>query len=259
MKGSTLSCAGLFFSYTNKGQPTINDFSAEFTAGRFYGILGANGCGKTTLLDLLIGSKKPQSGAVLLGGLSLAAIQKRERAKKISLIPQQHDSGFGYLAEEIVMMGRTPHIPRFASPAKEDWQAVENAMNELGITELRRRQITSLSGGQRQRVIAARAFAQQTEIMLFDEATANLDIRYALHILSLARKRVAAGGTAIAVLHDLNLAASFCDEILFMQEGRVRFSGKTPEVLTPACIRKIYGVESRVVFDDGLRVHFLCS
>lgn len=234
----------------------IKNFSAEFSSGKFYGILGPNGCGKTTLLDLLIGSKTPVSGAIWLGGKPLSNYSRRDLAKIITLVPQQFDTGFGYNVEETVLMGRHPHIPRFANPSENDWQAVNGAISALDLEPLRDHFTTELSGGQKQRVVVARALAQECPIILFDEATASLDINHTIQIFNIAQERVKKGSTVIAVIHDLNLAAAYCDEILFLKEGHLLFEGLTKTTMTTENIAEIYAVESEVLSGETIRIHF---
>jgi iron complex transport system ATP-binding protein len=231
--------------------PVIQSVSAQLEQGRFYGLVGPNGCGKTTLLDLINGSKIPGSGSIHFQGDALSSIPKKELAKKIALVPQEFDTGFGYTVEEIVLMGRHPHIPRFSSPAQSDWHAVDKAIEQIGIDNLRDRPVNSLSGGQKQRAIVARALAQDSKVLLFDEATANLDIKYSLQIFRLARELVEKEGrTVIAVIHNLNFASAYCDEILFMQDGRLVSRGQTKSVMTAENIEQVFGIQSQVIWND---------
>jgi iron complex transport system ATP-binding protein len=239
----------LTFSYP--GTPVLNGLSATLSAGKFYGIIGPNGCGKTTLLDLFTGAKTPQTGSILFRGQPIGAYRKRVLAQQLALVPQEFNTGFGFTVEEIVMMGRHPHIGRFAAPAAEDWELVEQAMDDIGIKKLRHRLLTSLSGGQKQRAVVARALAQNTPVLLFDEATASLDIKYSLHIFQLARNLVNAGQrTIIAVIHDLNLAAAYCDHLIFLDRGTIVANGPTEDILTAELIDRIFNVSSKIGWDE---------
>lgn len=225
----------------------IDQVTTNITKGKFYGIVGPNGCGKTTFLDLLTGSKIPDQGEISLKGRQLSDFTKRDLAKQLALVPQEYDTGFGYTVEEVVLMGRHPHIARFAAPGKADWQAVDIALESIGITELRDRYTNTLSGGQKQRTVVARALAQNSQVIFFDEATASLDIKYSLQIFNIAKSLVKnEGRTVIAVIHDLNFAAAYCDEIIFMQKGRIAFQGSPDKVLTPDTILEIFGVQCTV-------------
>lgn len=240
--------------------PVLHDINLTLTPGKFYGIVGPNGCGKTTLLDLLIGSRAATTGHIMLNKKPIKEYSRRSLAKFLALVPQEFDTGFGFTVEEIVLMGRHPYIERFGSPSLADWDAVENAMKLIGITELKNRYINTLSGGQKQRTIVARALAQNTDVLLFDEATSNLDIRYTLHIFNIGRRLVRdEGKTIIAVIHNLNLAAAYCDDIIFMKEGSIHLAGPTAHTLTSETISDVFGVHTQVTkdpFNNAIQVSF---
>jgi iron complex transport system ATP-binding protein len=232
----------------------LRGITVAFPPGRFYGIVGPNGCGKTTLLDLLIGSRRPLEGSVRLDGQEVSGCSRRTLAQRLALVPQDYGIRFAFTVEEIVLMGRHPYLPRFGSPGARDFQLVEEAMAEIGIVHLKARCINELSGGEQQRVVVARALAQQTPVLLLDEATSSLDIQYTLEIFQALRQRVRTRGhTVIAVMHNLNLAAAYCDEVLLMKGGRIVQAGPTAEVLNPAGIREVFNVESAVYFDEFSR------
>ena len=249
----------LFFSYP--GRPVLRGLSLSLEPGRFYGIVGPNGCGKTTLLDLLSGGRRPQSGTIDYHGRPLTGFPKRLLARELALVPQEFDTGFGFTVEEIVLMGRHPHIDRFASPGPEDWRQVDQALQRIGIAELRHRYTDTLSGGQKQRAVVARALAQNTPVLLFDEATSSLDIQYTLQIFNIARHLVREEGrTVIAVVHNLNLAAAYCDQVLLMQEGGIFRQGPTSEVMTAENIAAVFQVKSRVdwnPYNQAYQISFL--
>jgi iron complex transport system ATP-binding protein len=249
---------GLSFAY---GQTVVLEgIDLKLSPGRFYGLVGPNGCGKTTFLDLLVGCKEPRGGTVRFRGRPLAVYGRRELARQLALVPQEFDTGFGFTVEEIVMMGRHPHIDRFASPSPADWQAIERALSAIGIAGLRHRYTNTLSGGQKQRTVVARALAQETPVILFDEATASLDIKYTLQIFDLARKLVRdEKKTVIAVIHNLNLAAAYCDHLVFMKDGRLWRQGPTSSTMTAETIAEVFGVVSQVSrdpFNQTLQVSY---
>lgn len=236
--------------YAYDGTPALHDLNIDLPAGKFYGVVGPNGCGKTTFLDLLAGNKKPDSGSIRFNTVDLDQYQKRDLARQVALVPQDFAIGFAFTVEEVVLMGRHPYINRFASPTTQDWQLVEEAMAFIGIDQYRNRYVNELSGGEKQRVVLARALAQNTPVLLFDEATSNLDVRYTLQIFQVARRLVQKEGrTVIAVIHNLNLAAAYCDEILFMKAGKVLQHGPVSEVMEPAIIKEVFGVESEMRLD----------
>lgn len=247
-------------SYSYGSEEALGEISTEIKAGKFYGIIGPNGCGKTTFLDLLTGSRIPPKGNILLHGKPLTSYGKRDLARKLALVPQEYDTGFGYRVEELVMMGRHPHINRFASPGDDDWRAVDKALASIGIAGLKDRYANTLSGGQKQRAVVARALAQESPVLLFDEATSSLDIKYTLQIFSIVKDLVRSGQrTVIAVIHDLNMAAAYCDEILFMQNGTIAFQGKTAEIINAENIKTVFNVSSRVdrdAYSNSLRISF---
>ncbi len=229
----------------------LHSLNSTLPAGKFYGIVGPNGCGKTTLLDLLMGSKLPEQGSVMFGGQAIASYPRRDLARQVALVPQDFAIGFAYTVEEVVLMGRHPYINRFASPSAEDWQAVHSAMDAIGIRHFSDRYVNELSGGEKQRVVVARALAQDTAVLLFDEATSNLDVQYTLQIFNVARSLVSEQGrTVIAVIHNLNLAAAYCDEIIFLQQGTIHSHGPVDKVLNPATIEDVFGVEAQVRLDS---------
>lgn len=234
------------------GKAAIAGISAEIAAGCFYGVVGPNGSGKTTLLDLLAGVLEPAEGAVFFNGRSLSEYRRRELARGLALVPQEFRIGFGFSVFDCVMMGRHPHIGRFGRPGPEDFRLVDAALTALDLTELADRPVTALSGGEKQRVMVARALAQDAPALLLDEATSNLDVRHSIDILRRCRRLVEQEGrTVVAVLHDLNLAAAFCDRLLVLDRGRIAAGGPTAEVLTPELVRLIFGVEARVENGDG--------
>ncbi len=240
---------GVGFAYERR--KALDDLSLSITSGNFWGILGPNGCGKSTLLDLLAGCKIPGSGTIKYRGRDLAGLTKRELAQEIALVPQDYYINFSFTVHEIVMMGRHPYIPRFAAPARADFDLVDQVMELLKISRFKDKYITDLSGGEKQRVIFARALTQDTPVLLLDEATSNMDIQHTLDLLDTVA--MAVGGrrkTVIAVLHNLNLAAAYCDKLIMMQAGKLVCAGAIDNVLTEANLHKVFGIESHIYFDD---------
>ncbi len=242
-----LTTEDINFSYGDKG--LFNGLSVSFAPGCFYGIIGPNGSGKSTLVDLLCGHLRPGRGMVTLSGRRLDGHSRKALARRIALVPQELRMDFPFTCYEMVMMGRYPHIPRFAGPGEEDHRIVAAVLDATGLAEMADRCIQRLSGGERQRVVFARALAQQTDVLLLDEATAHQDMQYALGLLNLVAGRAAQGGLVIAVMQDLNLAALYCDKLVCLHQGRLYAAGPTAEVLTSAMLRAVFRVEARITRD----------
>jgi iron complex transport system ATP-binding protein len=247
----------IHFAYGSK--PVLHDLSLTFERGSFYGIIGSNGCGKTTLIDMLAGYLKPDHGRIQLAGRQLDRYTRKERARRIALVPQDYRINFPYTCDEIVMMGRYPHMPRFARPSASDRAAVDRVMDEADLGCFGDRSINRLSGGERQRVVFARGLAQEAAVLLLDEATSNLDMHYTMDLLNLAASRVNDQSVVIAVMQDINLAAMYCDRLVCMRAGRVYADGPLETVLTCETLRAVFHVEAQVAyhpFSKQLQVTF---
>jgi ABC-type cobalamin/Fe3+-siderophores transport system ATPase subunit len=239
----------LSFSYGE--HQIIDNLDVDIEAGHFYGILGPNGCGKTTLLDLLVKHLSPNSGEIHFRNKSLNSYSKKEIAKEVALVAQNYSINFPYQVNEVVMMGRHPYIGRFSSPAHADYDLVDIVMEKSDILQFKDRLITELSGGERQRVVFARALAQTTPVLILDEATANLDINHTLSLLDLVKRDIENNGkTVISVFQDINLAALYCDRLIFMKKGKVFAAGTVDEVLERSVIKDVFDIDSKIYFDD---------
>jgi len=240
------------FNYAER--KVIDDISLALVPGKFYGIIGPNGSGKTTLLDLLARHKLPDEGNISYQGKTLSSFSKKELSKKIALVPQNFYINFPFTVKEIVMMGRYPHIPRFAAPSSDDLNILQNVMQLTEISKFSDRYITELSGGERQRVIFARALAQDTPVLILDEATSNLDINFSINLLNIAAQRVKTNGnTVVAVMQDINLAAGYCDYLIFMSGGKIAAHGDTQIVLNPDTLRTVFNIEAKVYHEPYSR------
>lgn len=235
----------LSFSYEEKN--IFREISGEIRDGEFLGLLGPNGCGKTTLLKLLSGVIKPSSGEVKLFGKDLGKYSRNEVAKQVAVLPQDNLIDFPFSVLEVVLMGRSPYLGNFRWEGPEDTAVVREAMEQTDCFHLAGRDIRSLSGGERERVLLARALSQQPKILLLDEPTTHLDLQhqretfYLLQRLHREKKL-----TLVVALHDLNFAAQSCDRILLLKDQRWNALGPPEAVLTPEKIAEVFGVPVQV-------------
>jgi iron complex transport system ATP-binding protein len=226
---------------------SVEDVSASIDRGSLTGLLGPNGCGKTTLLKLIGGLLKPDRGHITLNGRLLAQISRREVARHVALVPQETHPAFDFTVLDMVLMGRHPHLGAFRFEGPEDLGIARGCLLATGSAHLADRQYTTLSGGEKQRVVIAGALAQEPDVLLLDEPTASLDLAYQLEVSSLlSRLNREHQVTMVLATHDLNLAAALCDSLILMRAGRILAQGQTREVLTSSMIKRLYDVEADV-------------
>lgn len=230
----------------------LRDFDATVADGRITAVMGPNGCGKTTLLRLIGGLLKPSSGSVFIDGKPVSDYNARALAQKVAFVRQHPQTDFEFSAFETVLMGRNPYQHRLQNESQADWDIVERCMRQTGTWELRYAKPAQMSGGELQRVMIARALAQETSVLLMDEPVSNLDIAHQLDIMRLLKE--AREKTTLIVIHDLNLALQYCDDLLLLHNGGLLFHGPVAEGLTPENIGTVYGVtahlaDGRIVFD----------
>jgi len=230
------------FKYGEKR--VLQDVTFSVEKGEFFGILGPNGSGKSTLLNLIDGIRLPCEGEIRLKGIAPGKMQRKSLARLVAVVPQEASWIFPLTVEEVVLMGRTPHMGRLAFESERDFAVARSAMEATDLLPFAARLMENLSGGERQRVLIARALAQGPEVILLDEPTASLDIAHQIHTFNLIRSLShSAGLTVIAVTHDMNLAALYCDRIALLKEGRLHSLGCPGEVITESHIKEVYGVD----------------
>ena len=233
-------------SYSVEAQALLDGVRLHAGQGQFVGLIGPNGAGKSTLLRALSGMLRQQSGAVRLEGADLRSLSSRDVAAALALVPQIAPYTHGFTSFELVLMGRYPHLGRFAIEGRSDNRIAREAMRQTDTERFADRTLDTLSGGERQRIFVSRALAQQPRILLLDEPTSNLDVYHQLKVLDLVRQLVDDGLTAVAAIHDLHMAARYCDRLVLLSEGRVLAEGTPEEVLTPEAIESAFGVRCAV-------------
>jgi len=235
------------------GRWVVDGIDATPPPGRLTGLLGPNGAGKTTLLRLVAGLLDPQEGAVLVSAgpddaaptVPVHRLPRAVRARRIALLEQESASSVPLSVSEVVALGRIPYRTRWGTdPDGTHATVVLRSLGSAGAAHLADRAWSTLSGGERQRVLIARALAQEPELLLLDEPTNHLDISAQLHLLTFVRDL---GITTVAALHDLNLAAAFCEHVLVLSDGRLAAAGHPRDVLTPQLLRDVYGVDADVL------------
>lgn len=233
---------------TVQGRLVLKGLSCSFKEGRIYGIIGPNGVGKSTLLHLLSGVDQPKQGEVLLAGRNIASIPRKQLAKKLAVLQQGGLPPSLFSVREVVSMGRYPFQNWLGSEANDSGSIIDEALAAMGLQELEHRKMDQLSGGERQRVALAKLMAQEPSIILLDEPTTFLDIGFQVQLLDTVRMwQRERGLTVIAVLHDLNLASLYCDELLVLHQGKIAAAGTPHEVLTTALIEQVYETTTAII------------
>ncbi len=235
-------------TFSFNGTPVLDQVDLRLEAGKMIGVIGPNGAGKSTLVRLLSRSLTPADGRIWLNGHNLNQWRPAELARVLAVVPQDPELPPAFTAWEMVLMGRTPYLGWMGHESEHDRAAARRAMEETHIWHLADRFIGQLSGGERQRVVIARALVQEPRVLLLDEPTAHLDISYQVEILSLIVRLVKERRlAALAIFHDLNLAAQYCDELVLLSRGQVVAQGAPGQVLTLSLLRQVYGTEVVVV------------
>jgi iron complex transport system ATP-binding protein len=250
-----LSATGL--SWSVKRTPILDRVSLVARDGHVVGLLGPNGSGKTTLLRLLAGLRRPDEGAVHLDGTDVRDLARRRIARRLAVVEQDTDSNGDLTVRQVVELGRTPFRGRFDALTDADRLIVDDALARVNLSDKQNQAWQTLSGGEKQRAQLARALAQEPLEILLDEPTNHLDIRHQLELLELLRSL---GITCILALHDLAMAARYCDHIVLLDQGRVIAAGPPQDIVTPELISKVYGVDVLVDLEPStgiVRVTYL--
>ncbi len=242
-----LEISSITHSYGEK--TVLHDVSMRAEPGEVVGLIGPNGSGKTTLLRTLYGALRPDAGSVEFDGAEVRRIPPKRLAQRVAVVVQEPPSELMLSVADMVLLGRTPHLGMFSRQGLEDERVAEEALDRVGLRRLANREFSGLSGGEKQRVLIARALAQQAECLLLDEPTNHLDISYQHQVLHLVKEL---GITAVVVLHDLNLAARYCDRVVLLSNGRVHAEGRPDDVLNQSTLEPVYDVSiERVAAEDA--------
>ncbi|MFC0623474.1 ABC transporter ATP-binding protein [Kribbella deserti] len=226
------------------GHPVLSGVDLDVQPGEVVGLLGPNGSGKSTLLRAIYRAVRPYAGTVHLGDLDVWASSPRAVARRSAVLTQDNPTELELTVLDVVLLGRVPHRTLTGRGHREDTALALDCLAQVGASHLEQRMLPTLSGGERQRVMLARALAQQPKVLLLDEPTNHLDIAHQLDLLALVRRL---GVTAIIALHDLTLAAAYCDRLVLLNEGRVVTAGPPEQVLTPERVLSVYGVACDVL------------
>ncbi|MCL2510140.1 MAG: ABC transporter ATP-binding protein [Methanomassiliicoccaceae archaeon] len=245
---SVLDVDSLSYLYDEK--IVLDKISLGIKSGEILGILGPNGCGKTTLLKNLNKNLRPHGGCVLIDGTDLESISKKEIAQNIAAVPQSNEIRFAFTVREIVTMGRMPFQEALRGESSADLEIIDKAMEQTGLTEFSDRLINTLSGGERQRAIIARAITQTPKIILMDEPTLHLDINMQFEVLDLIQKLSRENGLAVIIVsHDLPMVTRYCDRIILIHDHKVFAMGTAEEVLTKENMRTVFNVDAELEKD----------
>ena len=233
-----LQVKNLNFSIEKK--EILRDISFEIPKGSFVGIIGPNGSGKSTILKNIYRLYKPNSGSIILDNKNLSDMKDKDCAKEIAVLAQETNSQFDFTVEQIVKMGRYPYKSVFEDYSKTDIDMVNNMLKRVGLDNYSDRNFSKLSGGEKQRTLIARALVQDTDFLILDEPTNHLDIGYQIQLMDLVKSLKI---TTLAAIHDMNIAAMYCDYLIVIQKGEIIASGSVDEILTKEMIKKVFNVD----------------
>lgn len=226
----------------------LKNINIEVDNKEVVGIIGPNGSGKSTFLKCIYRVLKPSSGIIKLDDVSIQSIPVKESSKKVAVLSQHNNYNFDFTVKDIVLMGRSPHKKFMERDNKEDYDIVHDALKKVDMINFKDRSFQSLSGGEQQRVILARALAQQPKCLILDEPTNHLDIKYQLQVMRIVKSL---NIEVIAAIHDLNIAAMYCDKIYVLKDGKIVKYGTPKEVLTTQLIKNVYEVDAKLIVDKN--------
>ena len=239
MTDNTFSLKHIYYTYKDSSKAALHDITLQIPKGLITSLLGPNGSGKTTFIDILLGWRKPDTGKVLINGRNLSTYSCRERSKLISLVPQNESLQFSFTLLDYVLFGRVPYLPQLGSPGKNDIKIALHALETVGLQDLYSRSITSLSCGERQLVMLARSLAQQPEILLLDEPTSSLDPGNTEKVLDILKELGNKGLTILFSTHDPSSAANIADFTIMLRDGGKFMVDQTETLLTSSNLTKL--------------------
>jgi iron complex transport system ATP-binding protein len=244
----TVRINGISFGYNGKN--TLNDINLECAKGEFVGLIGPNGSGKTTLLRCINGVLKPKVGTIFVDGKNIDKMKIKEIARVCANVPTDAAEDLTLTVHEFVFLGRYPYVSGMWWESKDDEEIVDRAISTFKLEGLVKRKLNELSSGEQARVLLAKAVVQRPQVMLVDEPSAHLDLRYKLEVMEELRSLARSGITVITASHDLNLMSKFCDRVLMISQGKIVSFGLPADVMTEENIRDVYGVEVRIFRED---------
>jgi iron complex transport system ATP-binding protein len=248
----TLKIEDVVFGYDSGD--TLKGITIEAKRGQFIGLIGPNGAGKSTLLKCINGALRPKSGAIFMDGKAVAGMKPKEIARICANVPADCADDLSLNVHEFVFLGRYPFVEGMWWESRKDEDIVKKAIATFKLEKLVNRKLTELSSGERERVLLAKALVQEPKVMLVDEPSAHMDLRYTLEVMENLKDLALSGVTVIAASHDLNLTSRYCDLVIVLGGGRIVAAGKAVDIITPELVREVYGVEA-VIHRDGDEIY----
>lgn len=247
MKKDSIVFKDVSFSYNNK--EFLKDINVSIKDGELVGLIGPNGAGKSTFLKTITNINPIKKGKIFINNKDNSKLKPKDRSKQIAVVPQSFELEYDFTVKDIVQMGRNPYLSFSGKESENDLKIVDEALKLTKTDKFKDRLFNTLSGGEKQLVLLARAIAQDTDIILLDEPTASLDIFHQLEVMNIVQELNKEGKTIVTILHDLNLAARFCDRLLLLENGQIKADGTPKEVITKENLENIYKVEA--IIDDS--------